>query len=136
MKTLIWSLTALMAAAWTGFIALAHQLAGWLLAAIDAGSLKGTAGTVGSLSLPPLPDWLAPWIDTASLATLQSLAAALIQWLGVVMPSGDALMAWVGPLLWIGWAMVLIPMLAIAGLVHWLVGRAGAQQARVRAVNA
>ena len=25
MKTLIWSLTALMAAAWTGFIALAHQ---------------------------------------------------------------------------------------------------------------
>ena len=134
MKTLIWSLTALMAAAWTGFIALAHQLAGWLLAAIDAGSLKGTAGTVGSLSLPPLPDWLAPWIDTASLATLQSLAAALIQWLGVVMPSGDALMAWVGPLLWIGWALVLVPMLGIAALLHWLVGRGSTSQGGARAV--
>ena len=136
MKTLIWSLTALMAAAWTGFIALAHQLAGWLLAAIDAGSLQGAAGTVGGLALPPVPAWLEPWIDTASLAALQSFAMSLVEWLGVVLPSGDALMAWVGPLLWIGWALVLVPMLAIAGLLHWLVGRASAQQAAVRIANA
>lgn len=136
MRTLIWSLTALMVAAWTGFIALAHQLAGWLLAAIDAGSLQGAAGTVGGLALPPVPAWLEPWIDTASLASLQSLAVSLVQWLGAVLPSGDALMAWVGPLLWIGWALVLVPMLAIAGLLHWLVGRASAQQAAVRIANA
>ena len=136
MKTLIWSLTALMAAAWTGFIALAHQLAGWLLAAIDAGSLQGAAGTVGGLALPPVPAWLEPWIDTASLAALQSFAVSLVEWLGVVLPSGDALMAWVGPLLWIGWALVLVPMLAIAGLLHWLVGRASAQQGTVRIANA
>jgi hypothetical protein len=136
MRTLIWSLTALMVAAWTGFIALAHQLAGWLLAAIDTGSLQGAAGTVGGLALPPVPAWLEPWIDTASLAALQSFAVSLVQWLGVVMPSGDALMAWVGPLLWIGWALVLVPMLAIAGLLHWLVGRASAQQAAVRIANA
>ena len=136
MRTLIWSLTALMVAAWTGFIALAHQLAGWLLAAIDAGSLQGAAGTVGGLALPPVPAWLEPWIDTASLAALQSFAMSLVEWLGVVLPSGDALMAWVGPLLWIGWALVLVPMLAIAGLLHWLVGRASAQQAAVRIANA
>ena len=35
MKTLIWSLTALLAALWTGFIAAVHQLTGWLLSTID-----------------------------------------------------------------------------------------------------
>lgn len=136
MKTLIWSLTALLAALWTGFIAVVHQLTGWLLSVVDAGALQGAAGTVGGLALPPVPAWLEPWIDTASLAALQSFAVSLVEWLGVVMPSGDALMAWVGPLLWIGWALVLVPMLAIAGLLHWLVGRATAQQGAVRPVGA
>lgn len=136
MKTLIWSLTALLAALWTGFIAVVHQLTGWLLSAVDAGALQGAAGTVGGLAMPRVPAWLEPWIDTASLAALQSFAVSLVEWLGVVMPSGDALMAWVGPLLWIGWALVLVPMLAIAGLLHWLVGRATAQQGAVRPVGA
>lgn len=136
MKTLIWSLTALLAALWTGFIAAVHRLTGWLLSAIDAGSLHGTAGTAGGLSLPQIPPWLTPWIDTSTLAALQSFTVSLVEWLGVVMPSGDALMAWVGPLLWIGWAMVLVPMLAIAGLLHWLVGRTMAHPGDVRPARA
>ncbi|MGM9427378.1 hypothetical protein [Hydrogenophaga sp. MI9] len=136
MKTLIWSFTALLVAAWTGFIAIVHQLTGWLLGAIDAGALQGAAGTVGGLALPPLPDWLAPWLDTSTLAALQSLVVSVVQWLGVVLPSGDALMAWIGPLLWVGWALALVPMLAIAALLHWLVGRTVSQQAAVRIANA
>lgn len=136
MKTLIWSLTALLAALWTGFIALVHQLTGWLLSAVDAGALQGAAGTVGGLALPPVPAWLAPWVDTTSIAALQSFVVSLVEWLGAVMPSGDALMAWVGPLLWIGWGLVLVQMLAIAGLLHWLVGRTTAQQGAVRPVSA
>lgn len=136
MKTLIWSLTALLAALWTGFIAVVHQLTGWLLSAIDTGALQGAAGSVGGLALPPVPAWLEPWIDTASIVALQSFVVSLVDWLGAVLPSGDALMAWVGPLLWVGWGLVLVPMLAIAGLLHWLVGRATAQQARARPVGA
>ena len=136
MKALIWSITALLATVWTGFIAIVHQFTGWLLAAVDTGALQGAAGTVGGLALPPLPVRLEPWIDTASLAALQSLAVSLVQWLGAVLPSGDALMAWVGPLLWLGWAMVLIPMLGIAMLLHWLVGRGAVPQGVARAVNA
>jgi hypothetical protein len=136
MKTLIWSLTALAVVVWTGFIAVVHQLTGWLLAAVDSGSLQGAAGSVGGLALPPLPDWLAPWIDTASIAALQSFVVSMVQWLGAVMPSSDALMAWVGPLLWVGWALVLVPMLAIAGLLHWLVGRATATHVPARPLGA
>jgi len=136
MKTLIWGFTALLVAAWTGFIAIVHQLTGWLLGAVDAGVLQGAAGTVGGLALPPLPTWLAPWIDTASLEALQAMVVSLVQWLGAVLPSSDALMAWVGPLLWVGWGLVLVPMLGIAALLHWLVGRASSQQAAVRMANA
>ena len=136
MKTLIWSLTALLALMWTGFVAIVHQLTGWLLSAIDTGALQGAAGTVGGLSLPPVPAWLEPWVDTAWLTELQAFAVSLVQWLGAVLPSGDALMAWVGPLLWIGWGLVLMPMLAIAGLLHWLVGRGMAHQGAARIANA
>lgn len=123
MKTLIWGLTALLTALWTGAAALAHAFTGWLLGAIDAGALGEAGGAVASLPLPPLPAWLAPWIDTAWLGTLQTFGADLLRWLGAVLPGSDALMAWIGPLLWIGWGLGLLTLLALAGLLHWLVAR-------------
>lgn len=123
MKALIWSLTVLLAALWTVFVALAHQLTGWLLSAIDAGTVAQVASTVGDAPLPPLPDWLSPWLDTAWLGTMQAFAVDLVQWLGSVLPSGDTLMVWIGPLLWVVWGMGLLTLLAVAGLLHWLAGR-------------
>ncbi len=124
MKPLIWGLTALFAAGWTGLVWITHKLAGWMLGAVDAGALTGAGGAVGQLPLPPLPDWLGVWIDTAWLGALQAWSADLLGWLGAVLPSGDALMAWVGPLLWVGWGLGMLTLLALAGLVHVLVGRA------------
>jgi hypothetical protein len=112
MKTLIWSLTALLAALWTGFVALAHRLTGWLLGAIDA-------GTAGAVPLPPLPDWLALWIDAEMLAAWRVFGVDLLQWLGAVLPSGETLMAWIGPLLWVGLGLLSLRRPPL----HWLVGR-------------
>ena len=115
MKTLIWSLTALLAALWTGTAALAHQVLGWLLGAIDTGT--------AAVSLPPLPDWLALWVDAQMLAAWQVWGVDLLQWLGAVLPSSEALMGWIGPLLWLVWGFGVLALLALAGLLHWLVGR-------------
>ena len=136
MKTLVWGLTALLATGWTGLVWLTHQITGWLLGSLDSGALQSAGGAVAGLPLPPLPAWLAPWIDTAWLGAFQAWSATLLGWLGAVLPAGDTLMAWIGPLLWVGWAMVLIPMLGVAALLHWLVGRAVSQQASVRIANA
>lgn len=137
MKLFIWSLTALFAAGWTGLVWVTHQLTGWLLGAVDAGGLKDAGAAVGQLPLPPLPDWLGVWIDTAWLGVLQAWSADLLGWLGAVLPSGDALMAWIGPLLWIGWGMGMVLLLGMAGLVHVLVGRAPSiRQAVQQAVRA
>ena len=136
MRTLIWSLTALMAAIWTSFVAFAYQLAAWLLSAIHIGSLQGAAGSVGALPLPPMPDWMTQWIDPATALDLQSLVVSVLRWLGAVTPSGEALMAWVGPLLWLGWALVLVLMLAIAAFLHLLIGRIADRQPDLRGTGA
>ncbi len=135
MKLFIWGLTALFAAGWTGLVWVTHQLTGWLLGAIDAGTLKDAGGAVAGLPVPPLPEWLNLWIDTAWLGALQAWSAELLGWLGAVLPSGDALMAWVGPLLWIGWGLGLLALLALAGLVHLLVGRAPSIRDAVQATK-
>lgn len=123
-KPLIWGLTAVLALGWTGLVWLTHLLTGWLLGAVDAGTLQGAGGAVADLPLPPLPEWLGLWIDTAWLSSLQAWSAGLLGWLGAVLPSGSAVMAWVGPLLWIGWGLVLLTLLVVAGLLHLLAGRA------------
>lgn len=136
MKTLIWSLTALLAAGWTGLVWLTHQVTGWLLGAVDADGLKDAGGAVAGLPLPPLPDALALWIDTAWLGALQAWSAGLLGWLGAVLPSGDALMAWIGPLLWVGWGLGLLTLLALAGLTHLLAGRGPALKQALQSVRA
>lgn len=135
MKTLVWGLTALLAAGWTGLVWVTHQLTGWLLGAIDAGTLKDAGGALAGLPVPPLPEWLNLWIDTAWLGALQALSADLLGWLGAVLPSGGALMAWVGPLLWVGWGLGMLTLLALAGLVHVLVGRAPSIRDAVQATK-
>lgn len=135
MKILIWGLTALLAAFWTGLVWLTHQLTGWVLGAVDAGALTTAGGTVAGVALPPLPGWLGLWIDTAWLGALQAWSAELLGWLGAVLPSGDGLMAWIGPLLWIGWGLGLLTLLVVAGLVHLLVGRAPSIRQAVQAVR-
>ncbi len=135
MKTLIWGLTALLAAGWTGLVWITHQLTGWLLGAVDAGALKDAGGAVGQLPLPPLPEWLGVPVDTAWLGALQAWSADLLGWLGAVLPAGDALMAWVGPLLWVGWGLGLLTLLALAGLLHVLVGRAPSVRDAVQAAR-
>jgi len=135
MKTLIWGVTALLASIWTGLVWVTHQLTGWLLGAMDTATLKDAGGTVAGLPVPPLPEWLNPWIDTAWLGALQAWSADLLGWLGAVLPSGDALMAWVGPLLWIGWGLGLLTLLALAGVLHMLGGRAPSIRQAVQAVR-
>jgi hypothetical protein len=123
MKTLIWSVTVLLALVWSGLAWLTHLLSGWLLSAVEASQLKEASSTLAGLPLPPLPAWLSPWFDPAWLADWQAVGASLLGWLGGVLPSSDTLMAWVGPLLWVGWGLGLLSLLALAATGHWLAGR-------------
>jgi hypothetical protein len=118
MRTLIWAVTALLAAVWTGMVALTVQVSGWLLNAVASAPTSGAAP--GPL---PLPEWLAPWADTEWLAALQVVWLNGAQWLVQLLPNAGGLMDWLTPLLWTVWALGLLPLLALAAFLHWLAGR-------------
>jgi hypothetical protein len=122
MKTLIWVAFLVLAGLWTGLVALTVQVTDWLLGAVASGQATDLATAAGQW---PVPAWLALWVDTA---WLQGLQAA---WVGVgqVLPSADGLMGWITPLLWTGWALVMVLLLVCAVAGHWLVGRLGAPTA-------
>ena len=118
MKTLIWLVAGLLAAVWTGMVALTVQLSDWLLNAVASAPAVGAA--TGPL---PVPSWLAPWADTEWFSALQVVWMNGAQWLAQWLPGAGGLMEWVTPLLWTGWALGLLPLLAFAGFLHWLAGR-------------
>lgn len=126
MKSMLWLAVALLAGLWTGLVALTAQVTDWLLGAPVAGPLTDLATRAGAW---PVPAWLALWVDTAWLQGLQSAWVALVQWLAQVLPSADGLMGWITPLLWTGWALGMLLLLACALAGHWLLGRLGAQRA-------
>ena len=55
---------------------------------------------------------------------LQTAWTGMVHWLGQVMPSAASLMVWIGPLVWAVWGLGMLLLLALAGGLHWLAGRA------------
>lgn len=127
MKVLIWVVTALLAAVWSGMAVVAVSLTGWMLSVVDAAQIGQAAGTMGQW---PVPAWLAPWVDAAWLQGMQQVLADLVIWLEQVMPSASSLMAWITPAVWILWALGMLVLLLIAAVMHWLVGRVQTPAAR------
>lgn len=122
MKTLLWIAFFLLAGLWTGLVALTAQITDWLLATMASGQVTDLANVAGQW---PMPAWLGLWIDTAWLQGLQTAWVDVVQWLSQVLPSAGGLMGWISPLLWIGWALVMLLLLVCAVAGHWLLGRLG-----------
>jgi len=117
MKTLIWSLFALIALLWTGLAVLSVQLADWALAAMAQGTAQWNPAD--------LPAWLSIWLDPAWLQALQALWADWVPALVSVLPSGDSLGQWITVLVWLCWGLGLIALLVGAVALHWLAGQFG-----------
>lgn len=121
MKAWIWGVTALLAAIWTGLAWGTAEALAWAAQAVNTGEAADWGRTAAQW---PVPDWLAIWVDPALLRWGQEA----ITWLVDVMPSSGAMaqqaVGWIVGLVWLGWGLGLVVLLAVAGVVHWLVGRA------------
>lgn len=122
MKVLIWFVFVLLAAFWTGLVALTAQVTDWVLAAMASGQIADLAGAAGEI---PVPAWLALWVDTAWLQALQASMVDMVQWVSQLLPTAAGLLGWITPLLWVVWGFVMLLMLACAVVGHWLIGRLG-----------
>lgn len=129
MKTMVWLAFVILAGLWTGMVALVAQIAEWLLAAMSSGQVTDLTTTAGQW---PVPAWLALWVDPAWLQGLQVAAMELVQWIGQLLPAATGLMGWITPVLWIGWALVMLILIVLAVIGHWLVGRMGSSPTQPR----
>lgn len=126
MKTALWILTALLAAAWTGLAASGVALTDWL-----AGQAATTTPDWRALIASwPIPAWAGLWVDTAALEALRNATITLLTWLESVSPDLSVALGWLEPLIWVAWGVGLACMLAAAGLAHWAIGRLSSGSAR------
>ena len=84
MKKIIWLGFAVLAALWTGLVALTLQLTDWVLATIASAQVPG-ATAIGSAQWAA-PAWAAPWVDAGLIQSLQSGLVWLVQGLNQILP--------------------------------------------------
>jgi hypothetical protein len=121
MKLLVWCVFAVFALLWTLAAWIAARLAGAAAAAVrEHGGFPTSAEHSWNWQLPPD---LASWIDPALLLYLQQMMSWSLEGLRDTLPFFGALLGWIVPLTWIGWALGLVLLLAAAAFAHWLAAR-------------
>lgn len=118
MKLLIWASAVVVALLWTLMIAVMASLATWLV-----GSADQAVGGLQAISQWPMPAWLALWGDPALLEPVKAMVAGGMDLLVTATPWLTPLLAWIAPLLWVVWALVMVLLLVIAVAGHLLVGK-------------
>lgn len=121
MKKIIWLGFAVLAALWTGLVALTLQLTDWMLTTI-ASTQVPSAAALGTAQWAP-PAWAAPWVDAGLIQSLQSSLVWLVQGLNQVLPAASSLGAWITVLGWLLWGVIIAALLILALILHWLAGK-------------
>ena len=80
-------------------------------------------GGLQTLSQWPMPAWVALWVDPALLEPIKAMMVWGLDLLVTATPWLTPLLAWVAPLLWIVWAVVMLLLLVAAVGGHWLLGK-------------
>ena len=111
---LVWALVALVAIPWS----LACLAMHWLLTGPDwdSGQMQGW---MQWLEQWRIPIWLTEWLPMATITMLKAWLTTLAPWVESMLASAPALLGWLLPLLWIGWAigLLLLVVLGVAGSV-------------------
>jgi hypothetical protein len=120
MKILIWVITTLIALLGTLLVAVMAFTVGWL-----SDNMAGSADWVNRLAEVPVPAWLSLYLDPAIMAWVRTASVGALSAVATSLPWLAPMLGWVVPVLWVGWAIVLIVILLIAGGLHYAVGRRG-----------
>ncbi len=109
---LVWALVATVLGAWT----LACMGVHWLLSGPDWAGMGGGGGAGGWMAWLEqwrIPLWLADWLPMASITALKAWLTAIGPWLESWLAHTPSLLAWLVPLLWLGWGLGLLVLLAL-----------------------
>lgn len=123
MKWIIWTVGGVLAALWTGVLALTAAVVDWTAQALQ----QAGSGATPVASLPlELPTWLPAWIEPATWTTAVQAIQPTLQALQSVLPAAGTVAGWLEPLVWALWGLGMLALLVIAAGSHWWVARRGA----------
>jgi hypothetical protein len=118
MKIVIWAVTVVIALLGTLLVAVMAFTVGWL-----SDNMAGSADWVKQLAQVPVPAWLSLFLDPAMVEWVRTASAGVITAVASSLPWLAPMLGWVVPVLWVVWLIVLICLLALAGGLHYAVGR-------------
>lgn len=126
MKWIIWTIGGVLAALWTGILALTALVVDWTATALR----QAGPGAATTPSLPPeLPAWLSAWIEPGTWEAAVRTVDQALQSLQAVLPDLGRLTGWLEPVLWTLWGLGMVALLAVAAGSHWWIGRRGSATA-------
>lgn len=123
MKIVLWVVVGLIALAWTVAAWIAAAVAGWLASRVAGGDLAVAGSTIETW---PQPEWLPPWLDPAAITLFQQWLIDGLRTLDAMLPLFGSMLGWIAPLIWFGWALGLLMLVAFGALLHWLIVRSEA----------
>jgi len=139
-KLLLWVVTLLVLALWTGTILVFTGLADWLAAQVATGEAANLAALIAQWPVPPelaqwpVPPELAPWIGEAFLVPLRDLFAWTVGVLESLLPFLPGLVGILSVILWIVWFIVAGLIVVLALLGHWALSKAQRLRSSMRPV--
>ena len=111
---IVWTLTGLCAAVWSLLVWAVHAL----VTGPDWRAL-GDGAWMDWLMQWRLPAWLGDWVPLGAVGELQAWLAMLGPWVESLLAHAPGVLAWVTPVLWLGWALglLVLVLLGVAGSV-------------------
>lgn len=111
MKIVIWGVFVAAALLWTFASMVLVEAIQWSSERLSSGQTVNLESVTSSIVIPP---WLSPWLEPSSWAMIfQSIQFFLANAASAV-PAIGSLLGWLVPLIWIGWGLGMLALLALS----------------------
>ncbi len=120
MSLLIWTVFAACALLWTGGAWAGAALVQWSADLVSSGQALDLGRALASW---PMPAWLTAFVDLSLVHAALDAVVWGLEALQAVAPWAAGAVGWLVPVVWAGWALGLLALLALAAGLHWLVRR-------------
>lgn len=111
MKIVIWCVFVIAALLWTFATTILVEAIEWSSRYLSSGRPPNLESITSSIVIPP---WLSPWLEPSSWAMIFQSVEFFLANLTAAVPAMGSLLGWLTPLVWIGWGLGMLALLALA----------------------
>lgn len=111
MKLVIWCVFLVVAVLWTFASSILVEAIEWSSQRFSSGQPPNLESITSQIVIPP---WLSPWLEPSSWAMIFQSIEFFLANVTAAVPALGSLLGWLVPLVWIGWGLGILALLALA----------------------